>query len=431
MNPISKTFCASPWIHMRVLSSGKLLYCRWLPDKNNQLTSNLYQTDFVTYFQKEMSSLRATMLQGGSLDACNQCFIMEKHGKVSGREKQLLKVGIDTKNFEKTLRSSTFYDEFAKSAQNNGDTDLWPQDWQIDLGNHCNSACIFCEPKSSSKLATEFMKLGLINKLPPRNWTDDPVAIERFIELLTKSKKLQYIHFIGGETLVTPAFNRILTQLVDKGLHKETTIGFTTNLTIWDNNIIDLLKKFKSVNVGMSVECLHPINDYLRWPSNIEHVKDMLNKWVTLSKEIGWLIQIRTTPTVFSIAHLKTIYDYAYDNQVGVESCNFLNNPDFMRMSILPKDVRESIAEDLDSWVKSKNVKSSDSNMVNVRDPNLTREYILRDALSYVDYLRNGPDETNRWPDLVNYIKKLESSRKNTILDYAPEYEHILQSAGY
>ena len=69
--------------------------------------------------------------------------------------------------------------------------------------------------------------------------------------------------------------------------------------------------------------------------------------------------------------------------------------------------------------------------MVNVRDPNLTREYILRDALSYVDYLRNGPDETNRWPDLVNYIKKLESSRKNTILNYAPEYEHILQSAGY
>ena len=51
--------------------------------------------------------------------------------------------------------------------------------------------------------------------------------------------------------------------------------------------------------------------------------------------------------------------------------------------------------------------------------------------MSYVDYLQTCPDESNSWSELVSYLKKLESSRNNTILNYAPEYEKLLRSAGY
>ena len=387
---------------MRVLPSGELRYCRWMEDKKNPIVSNLKQNNFLQYFQKEMSSLRLRMLQGESIDSCGQCAKMEEHGKVSGREKQLLKVGIKLDNFEKTFISSTYYDEFKKSANSNGDTEVWPQDWQIDLGNYCNSACIFCSPIYSSKLANEFKKLGLTRELPANNWTDDEDAVDRFVELLSQSKKLSYLHFLGGETLITPAFKKILIKLKEKGLHENTSIGFTTNLTVWDDSIIELLKEYKEVNLGMSVECLHPINDYLRWPSNIDKVKGILDKWLQLGKKQNWLIQFRITPTIFSIAHVKTIYDYAYTNDIGVESCDFLYNPSFMRMSVLPRDVRQNIAGALQNWINSKKLLFGQDRIINTS-----------------------------WPALVSYIKKLESSRNNSILNYAPEYEKLLRSAGY
>jgi sulfatase maturation enzyme AslB (radical SAM superfamily) len=378
-----------------------------------------------------MSLLRLKMLQGEHVPSCDQCAKMEEHGKISGREKQLLKVGIKLNNFEKTFKSSTFYDEFEKSFKQQGDTDLWPQDWQIDLGNYCNSGCIFCVPASSSKLATEFKKLGLIDQLPPKNWTDEEAAVDRFIELLSQSKKLSYLHFLGGETLITPAFKKILVKLIEKGLNTNISIGFTTNLTVWDESIVELLKQYKEVNLGMSIECLHPINNYLRWPSKIEKVKEILEKWLQLGKQQNWLIQFRITPTVFSIAHIKTIYDYAYTHDIGVESCNFLQNPAFMRMTILPIDIRQNIAKELQQWINSKKLLFVEERIINTRDPNKVKDYILQDAMSYVDYLQNGPNESSSWTALVSYLKKLESSRKNSILDYAPEYEKFLRSAGY
>ena len=175
---------------------------------------------------------------------------------------------------------------------------------------------------------------------------------------------------------------------------------------------------------------LTPINDYLRWPSKTASVESILEKWVEVGKTHNWLIQFRITPTVFSIAHIKTIYEYAYTHNLGVESCNFLHNPAFMRMSILPADIRKQIANDLQDWINSKQ-SLSNNNIINTRDPNLSKDYIVQDALSYVDYLNNGPDETSSWPALVSYLKQLESSRKNSILTYAPEYEKLLRSAGY
>ena len=351
--PDPKTFCSSPWFHMRILQTGQLQYCRWQEDKKNSFHSSLTQDDFLTFFQKEMSSIRLKMLQGETVTACNHCHQMEQHNKVSGRERQLLKVGIQKENF----------------------------------------------------------------------------AVDRFVELLSKSKKIAYLHFLGGETLITPGFKKILVQLIKQGLHKTTSIGFTTNLTVWDQEIVDLLAQYKEVNLGMSIECFHPINDYLRWPSNIESVKTITEKWIATAKAHKWLMQFRTTPTVFSIAHLKTIYEYAYTNNIGVESCNFLHKPEFMRMSILPADIRKKISDELQDWINTK--QRSNNRIINTRHPDLTNDSILQDASSYVDYLNNSPDETSSWPALVSYLKKLENSRGNSILDYAPEYEKLLRSSGY
>jgi sulfatase maturation enzyme AslB (radical SAM superfamily) len=230
--------------------------------------------------------------------------------------------------------------------------------------------------------------------------------------------------------LITPAFRKILQVLIDNNLCKEISIGFTTNLTTWDSEIVKLLCEFKQVNIGMSVECLHPVNDYARYGSDLPTVERMMKRWIDVSRQQGWLMQIRITPTILTVLHLDTIYQFAMSEGIAVESCNFLNDPAFMRPTVLPMKYREQVIEKLQSWINQQPEIAKDR-VINTRDPHQATAQVLQDAKSYVEYLRNEPDESHRLPDLVHYLKTMEQSRKNSVLDYLPEYEELFRSAGY
>lgn len=423
---LKKNFCSSPWFHMRINHNGDYEYCRWAVDRYGP-KGNIRDISPITWFQQNVADIRKNMLSGNVIDGCKDCSLMETHGKVSGRQKQLLKVGVKTEAFAPSLKSSPWLPIFSAS-QLDGTTDQYPQDWQIDLGNYCNSACLFCTPENSSRLATEQKKLGLIKQLPPRAWCDDPKLLERFLDTLRSSSRLCYLHFIGGETLITPAFKKILLALIESGLHQQLIVGFTVNLTVWDQSIVDLLVQFKEVNLGMSIECLHPVNDYVRYGGELTQTRDHLEKWINVGRQHNWIMSLRTTPTILTVLHLHTIYQYALDNQLSVESCNFLNNPKFMRPTVLPFEFRQQIIKNLQPFA---NLAETNTQVINIRDPNHCRSQISQDVTSYINYFSNAEDESYRLPELVNYLKKTESIRNNCVLDYLPEYEELFRTAGY
>jgi hypothetical protein len=180
----------------------------------------------------------------------------------------------------------------------------------------------------------------------------------------------------------------------------------------------------------MSVECFHAVNDYVRWPSDIKCIEDTAIQWITLGRQHNWYMSLRTTPTALTISHLTTVYNFACQHGVGIESCNFLHNPKFLRMNVLPIQYRLDIADQIQIWVDKQNI-TADTQLLNIRDPGQLHLQITQDAVSYIDYLRTAPDESYLLPELVEYLKLLESSRSNCILDYLPEYENIFRSAGY
>ena len=420
---LKQHFCSSPWFHMRITNNGGMTYCRWA-DKN-VAEVNIRDVDPVEFFRQHMHSVRTSMLQGESVAGCKECYQMECHSKVSGRQKQLLKVGVRLDQFEKTLASSPWVDTFAESEF----TQL-PQDWQIDLGNYCNSACVFCHPNASSRLATEWKRIGFIDQMPSPNWTDDPVLVDRVVAMLGASPHIQYLHFIGGETLITPAFKTILRALIQAGLNRTATIGFTTNLITWDDDVVDLLTQFASVNLGMSIESFDSINDYVRWPATQHKVSEILDQWLVLAQKHNWLTHFRTTPTALTIESLLSVYEYAWHNSIAVESCNFLDQPECMRPSVLPAIYRQHIIDRMQEWIELRG--TGDQTIVNIRDPNVARQQIVQDLQSYVNYLQHEPDESHRLPELVAYLKRIESSRGNSVLAYLPpEYEELFRTAGY
>ena len=418
---------------MRITNSGTYEPCRWMiKDGGTRIdfTQNMKTVSPQTYFQRHMSGLRTELLQGNTPAICNDCHIMEQHGKPSGRQRQLLKIGVQDKYFEKNLAGSPLRDAFDYSNDNQGNTARTATDWQIDLGNYCNGACVFCNPESSSTLAAEFKRIGLIDQVPPASWCDDPELLDQFVTELISSPDLQYLHFLGGETVITPGFKKILSALVDAGLAKNITIGFTTNLTVWSDSVVKLLTQFQQVHLGMSVETLTPVNDYVRYPSQQLRTQELLDRWTALGKEHGWLIQLRITPTCLTVHELTTVYDYAWQHGTAVESCNFIDRPEFFRISVLPKHYREMATETLRSWIDVHPISDSDQ-IVNTRNPNLAQQQIAQDARSYLNYLESAADESHRLPDLVAYLKRLEASRGNSVLTYLPQYEDLFRSAGY
>jgi hypothetical protein len=199
---------------------------------------------------------------------------------------------------------------------------------------------------------------------------------------------------------------------------------------VWSDSVVELLTQFQQVNLGMSVETLTPVNDYVRYPSQQAQTRELLDRWTALGHKHGWLIQLRITPTCLTVHELTTVYDYAWQHGTSVESCNFIDSPEFFRISVLPKHLRESAVDTLKSWIADHPVANSDQ-IINTRDPTQVQEQIVQDANSYLNYIEYSEDESHRLPDLVQYLKRLETSRGNSILTYLPQYEDLFRSAGY
>lgn len=426
-------FCPSPWFHMKITNSGNFEYCRWKSfDSKTEIRfyNKNYKHQIDNYFKKDLSNIRLQFLQGQQPDSCEPCRVMEKYNKISGRQKQLLKIGVDQYHFEKSILSSNYKPDLDYSLQHSGQTTNKPIDWQIDLGNYCNGACVFCGPESSSKIAQEYRKLGLTDQYPLPNWSDNENYLREFIDYISEIDNLKYLHFIGGETLITPGFKNILQGLITSDIAKNVSIGFTTNLSVWKQDVVDLLDQFKEVNLGVSIETLTEVNDYVRYPSRLDVVRQNLDKWTEHADSKNWLMQIRTTPTCLSIHDLLTVYDYAWENKIGIESCNFLMKPEMMRISVLPQSVRAEISNKFKEWLMNHSIEKSEVNF-NIRDKNQYQNSLIYDLQSYVHYLDTAQDESFRLPELVKFLKTLETNRHNSILNYLPQYENLFRSAGY
>ena len=100
------SFCPSPWFHMRINNVGDYEYCRWANFEHRDTNINIQDCTPTQYFQQHMSSIRQQMLNGDVVPGCQECAQMEQHGKISGRQRQLLKIGVRTEQFDKTLASS-------------------------------------------------------------------------------------------------------------------------------------------------------------------------------------------------------------------------------------------------------------------------------------------------------------------------------------
>ena len=438
---LKNNFCSSPWFHIKMNSAGYYIPCRWTSSLAETTPYNVADTTISEYMNSEtMRDIRTQLLNGEPAKICSSCYYEDEHNKLSGRKRQLLKSVIDINNFDNTFCASPHWPLFQHSHANNGHTNYLPVDLQIDLGNTCNSACIMCSPIYSSKLGAEYNQLANIEPVlfqPPtryKNWADDPALVDKFVAELAELPNIKYIHFLGGETLYLKSFYTICNRLIDLGLAKDISIGTTTNCTVYSEELEYIISNFKHVHLGLSIESMHSVNDYIRYPSTIKNVSINITKFLQLRKDYNLHLSLRITPTIFSIYHIDTIFKLMLEQKITAESCNILHEPSCLRIELLPKDLVAAILDKITQIINDYGLVQTDQTIVNQRREDLIESVNQQVIFEYKYLLENFAVPANveeERQNLVKYIKAFEQIHKNTISDYLPEYEEFLRAYNY
>lgn len=429
---LKDSFCSSPWFHIRLTYNGSYDVCRW--SKNGATDLNIQTTSLMEFYNSDsMRTLRTQLLAGEQPQACEACYYQDSFGKLSGRVRQLNKSAITLKEFPLTFRSSPHLPVFEYSADMQGASSHFPTDLQIDLGNTCNSACIMCDPTASSRLVADYKKLSKLDSRlfaepkPYRSWTEDPAVVDRFVQEVSAFPYIRYVHFLGGETLYNQAFYNIC-----ENLSGDMIVGTTTNGTIYNDRLEQLIPKFQEFHLGISIESVSGLNDYIRYPGPTDQILENILKFVALrDRHPGLQLELRITPNLFSISELDQVFEFMIKHDIIAESCNILHQPRSLRMELMPDDIRQETIVKLQGIVDRLGTYTA---QVNTRRSDLSQQVIAQLANEYLEFVKTytKPNDTEEsLKELVSFLKSFESIRNNTILDYAPRYKEFLRRIGY
>ena len=136
--------------------------------------------------------------------------------------------------------------------------------WKLEivLDTTCNAACIQCGTYQSSLWRNEVARRDPNYKhIQPKDQIDEKI---RQIKEVVDLQKVKNYHFWGGEPLLTDTHLRFLREIEDPS---EVTINYTSNCSIFpDDDVLRLWEKFKSIQIGLSVDGFGERFHYIRWP---------------------------------------------------------------------------------------------------------------------------------------------------------------------
>lgn len=275
-----KTFCVAPWVHLNARVSGNLSPCCV-----STLVSKESFNDYQSWWNgKEMSLLRQDLGTGIRSTSCNRCWQAEDMGKDSLRHNYntLFKHYIDFNVIRKSL-SDKKYDNIPTAST-----------WEIDIGNLCNIKCIMCNPNLSDKIKDEvlenpntFKNFPILSTQAHTHTQKTWIETDNGKEFLNKIKpSLRWLKIQGGEALSVKGIRNFLENIADNQI----TISITTNGTIMDQRLVEIFKRFKKIQVSLSLEAASTANDVIRYGSS----------WETILKTIETLKSIEQVELQFN-----------------------------------------------------------------------------------------------------------------------------------
>lgn len=378
-NKVKNTLCVLPFTHLATHPDGNVTPCceSKLFASNGKKTLNLNIDSIKDIRDSEsFNQLKQDMLNGVKNDICNFCYKREEKGIESKRIRENNRWG---------LNKSTY-----KSFLNNPLISV-----ELRLGNTCNLKCLICHPWSSSKWNEDAEVVGYEKMTIDRTWFKDKKVYD---ELTKYSQEVKHLWFNGGEPTLIKEHYYLLEKLIEENKNSDITLEYHTNGSNFPDRLIKLWKKFKRVDITLSIDDIYDRLYYQRFPIKHEEVQKNINK---IKKANQGNIQMVVIPTVslYNVFNLDNLYNFYKKIDIKINLFNYLNFPTHLAIHNIPEKYKNRLLK---------------------RYKNTLPEY-FHTELEYNLYSR----ESKGLDKFKDFTKKLDSHRKVSILNYLPEYVDI------
>jgi sulfatase maturation enzyme AslB (radical SAM superfamily) len=202
------------------------------------------------------------------------------------------------------------------------DRDDQPQILDLKMGNTCNMKCRTCNPEVSSQWYREDWELtaqpaeGVSYSEYLKRWRRIPASYSDDNQDLWNTMRkwvpnAVYIDYYGAEPMLIKKNFEVLQAAVDQGTAKNIDLHFSTNGTVWDEEIENLLKQFKRVYFDLSIDDIGDRCGYIRYSSTWELVAGNLERFLqTQRTNKNFQFGVCTTINSLNIYYLDEIFDF-------------------------------------------------------------------------------------------------------------------------
>lgn len=311
--------------------------------------------DIREFFNSDyMKQVRQSLVQGRKISECELCYKIEEAGAISDRRES-------NKKFEQRfsgLVSQSITSDFAVDG---------PRHLDLRVGNTCNLKCQTCFSDLSVGLYDDLSKIFKDNQdlrgIPDHSRKLDPGF--SIPQVLDAFERVESLKIIGGEPLLSTYATELLSSVVSANLSKKTSLELHTNLTVWNSEFLQNMLQFKEVTLGLSLDGVGAVNEYIRYPSKWDEVKLNLIRFLDLADNHENL-NLKITPVLqvtnaFSIVDLlRFLVDEVGVVERGVGICHIvLSDPAYHSLIHAPIEFKSCANENFQDFFS--NLKTSDA----------------------------------------------------------------------
>lgn len=354
------------------------------------------EDDFLGLANGEpMKALRRNMLEGRPSGHCTRCYEAEAAGFTSLRQ-------------HKNKEFADYLPRCRSTAPDGHVADFQLKYLDIRFSNICNFKCRFCGHASSSLWYDEY-KMLFPGFDKPRILKAGRSDEDLWRQIEKTLDHVEHIYFAGGEPLIMKEHYMVLNKLIELG-RTNVKLSYNTNMSLLrykDEAVVDLWNRFDHVHLGISVDGIGKRAEYVRkgtvWPTFLENIQTIKEQCPHVS------MRGNLTITVFNVMIFNDIFRYL--DECGLFGpqpldINFLNDPPFYSVQILPSEMKNQAAAVLSQLAQTLDRRGREGEASSVRA---------------ITNFMNAADGTKHIPAFFTRTDKLDAFRQERFDDTFPE----------
>jgi sulfatase maturation enzyme AslB (radical SAM superfamily) len=387
-------YCAWADTGLALHNSGRCLLCchsqTYLQDESGQEIYLDTGTIEQAWNSPTRKQIQADLEAGVQHPNCSACWNEESAGRVSRR----------------TEANRQFADMTVNPAK--------PQLVDLKPGNTCNLACRTCWPEVSSKWYRDYWETEAREWQPDyKQYLDswkrirtsyDQDNLRLWSDLQSWLTDVEYYDIYGAEPMLLSNVFVILQQSVDSGRAAHQSLHINTNCTVWNQPYINILKKFKSVVIDVSIDGIGPHYDYIRYGETWSTVEQNLGRYQELVRDNANIrMHVCVTVCNLNVLPVAELQQYFCDRNLPV-FFNMVHHPQHLNVRSLPDQIKQQVR-----------------NKLLANDPN----WQITSILDFMDMpLDNQPQ---LWTKFLESTKKLDLLRQQDLALTFPELWKLIK----